>query len=128
QVIEQRVAKPLGMTVQAAAEGIVALANAQMGQALQLVSVQRGHDPRDFTLVAFGGAGPVHAAELGLDLGCRRVVIPPEAGVQSAWGLLVADARRDVSQALLSRADALDLPCLQRRDYALVDRGGGALG
>jgi N-methylhydantoinase A len=121
--IERAVAQPLGLSLEAAAEGVVALADAQMVEALRLVSVRRGHDPRDFVLVAFGGAGPGHAAELARELGCPRVVIPTEAGVQSAWGLLVADARRDFSQAVLGRADALDLPALRRLYEGLVNRG-----
>ena len=109
RAIAETVAGPLGMPLQAAAEGIVALGNAQMVRALELVSVERGFDPREFVMVAFGGAGPAHAAELAAELGCRRVIIPPEAGVQSALGLLVADARRDFSHAVLSRADEVDL-------------------
>jgi N-methylhydantoinase A len=121
--LEEKVARPLGLSVQAAAEGIIALANAQMVQALRLVSLQRGHDPRDFALVAFGGAGPAHAAELARELSCPRVVIPAEAGVQSAWGLLAADARRDISQAIFGPVDRLDLESLRQSYRQLVDRG-----
>jgi N-methylhydantoinase A len=103
------------------------LANEQMVRALELVSIQRGCDPRKLTLVAFGGAGPLHAAELARELGCPRVVIPPEAGVQSAWGLLASDCRRDYSQAFLSRVDALDLPLAKRLFESLVQRGTGEL-
>ena len=123
QAVRRGVAEPLGLPVERAAEGIVALANAQMVRALQLVSVERGHDPRDFTMVAFGGAGPMHAAELALELGCRRVVVPPEAGVQSAWGLLVADARRDSSVAVLSRDGELDLHALRAWYDEIVGSG-----
>jgi N-methylhydantoinase A len=123
QALERAVAAPLGLSVEAAAEGVVALANAQMVQALQLVSVRRGHDPREHVLVAFGGAGPGHAAALAQELGCPKVVIPTEAGVQSAWGLLVADARRDFSRTILTRAEALDLHTLRQCYQALVDRG-----
>ncbi len=123
EAIQKKVAEPLGLSVQAAAEGIIRLANAQMARALKLVSVERGHDPRRLALVAFGGAGPMHAAELAAELGCARVIIPPEAGVQSAWGLLVSDCRRDASQTILCRADALDLPRLRRRFAALAATG-----
>ena len=121
--IEQNVAAPLNMTVQQAAEGIVTLANAQMVQALQLVSVQRGLDPRQFAMVAFGGAGPMHAAELAIELGCPRVIVPPEAGVQSAWGLLVADARRDFSEAIGNHHDKPDIASLKTQYLAMVQQG-----
>ena len=127
KAIATTVAEPLGMSLQAAAEGIVALGNAQMVGALELVSVERGFDPRDFSMVAFGGAGPTHAAERARELGCRRVVIPPEAGVQSALGLLVADARRDLSVALLRRADDLDLAEIRERYEELTERGRAEL-
>jgi N-methylhydantoinase A len=107
EAIQQRVARPLGVSVQRAAEGIVAVANAEMVGALELISVRRGLDPAEFTMVSFGGAGPMHAAELAAELRCPRVIIPPEAGVQSAWGLLVADARRDFSRAISGGNGAL---------------------
>jgi len=74
-------ATPLGLDREATARGILRIANANMANALKLVSLNRGHDPRDFTLVAFGGGGALHAAELAQDLGCRRIVIPAEAAV-----------------------------------------------
>jgi N-methylhydantoinase A len=123
QAVEQSIAAPLELGVEQAAHGIVALANAQMVRTLQFVSIERGYDPRDFTMIAFGGAGPMHAAELAIELGCRRVIVPPEAGVQSAWGLLVADARRDFSAAVLTRDGVVDLPALHRRYDELVGRG-----
>jgi len=127
KAIEEKVAKPLGMTASNAAEGILSLANAQMVRALQLVSIERGYDPRELTLVAFGGAGPMHAAQLAAELGCPRVVIPPEAGVQSAWGLLVSDCRRDCSQAFLCRSDRADLPAMKRLFASLAQRGADEL-
>ena len=123
RAIEEKIAKPLGLKTTRAAEGILALANAQMVRALQLVSVERGYDPRELTLIAFGGAGPMHAALLAAELGCPRVVIPPEAGVQSAWGLLVADCQRDYSQSFLCRADAVKMPELKKLFDSLAARG-----
>lgn len=123
RAIVASVAKPLGMSLQEAAEGIVALGNAQMVRALELVSVERGFDPREFIMVAFGGAGPAHATELAAELGCPRVIIPPEAGVQSALGLLVADARRDFSQAVLSRSDEINLPSMRILYEKLEEQG-----
>jgi N-methylhydantoinase A len=83
------------LSVIEAASGIVDIANATMVQAMRLVSVQRGYDPRDFVLVAFGGAGPVHATGLADDLGIPTVVVPPAPGVASALGMLASNVRRD---------------------------------
>lgn len=88
--IEEKIARPLAMSVTEAAMGIHRIANAEMLRALREVSVQRGRDPRGFTLVAFGGSGPVHAAGLAEELGIRRVMVPPMPGVFSAVGLLAA--------------------------------------
>ncbi len=83
------------------ARGIIAVANANMERALRVISVERGHDPRDFTLIAFGGAGGLHAADLARSLGIARIIIPPNPGTFSALGILQSDAVRDVSQSVL---------------------------
>jgi N-methylhydantoinase A len=88
-------ADALGATVTEAAAGVVRIANNNMINALKLVSVNRGHDPRDFTLVAFGGGGGMHAVSLAAELGIPRVVVPRAADVFSAWGMLLTDLRRD---------------------------------
>ena len=93
--IEQKIARPLDMEVQAAAYGITQVANATMMRALRAVSTERGRDPRAFTLVAFGGAGPMHAAALADSLSMTRVQIPLYPGLFSALGLLLADYRHD---------------------------------
>ncbi|MCB2130251.1 MAG: hydantoinase/oxoprolinase family protein [Rhodobacteraceae bacterium] len=85
----------LGKGCEETAEAIVELAEANMINALKLVTIQRGHDPRDFTLVVTGGAGPLFAANLGRELNAKRVVIPPHAGIFSAWGMLAAKPRID---------------------------------
>jgi N-methylhydantoinase A len=85
----------LGTTVPEAAAGVVRIANNNMVNALKLVSLNRGHDPRDFTLVAFGGGGGLHAVPLAAELGIRKVVVPRAADVFSAWGMLLTDLRRD---------------------------------
>lgn len=89
------VAARLNLSTQEAARGIVRIANNNMVNALKLVSLNRGHDPRDFTLVAFGGGGAMHAVALGQELQVRKVVIPAAAAVFSAWGMLMSDLRRD---------------------------------
>jgi N-methylhydantoinase A len=104
EAIEIRVARPLGSDVIAAAAGIVDVVNASMAAALRIVSVERGHDPRGFTLIAFGGAGPVHAARLAEELEMPRVVIPPIPGGFSALGLVASDLRRDYARTSTRRS------------------------
>jgi N-methylhydantoinase A len=89
------VAGQLGVDRSEAARGVLRIANNNMVNALKLISVNRGHDPRDFTLVAFGGGGGMHAVALAAELGIRKVVIPRAADVFSAWGMLMSDLRRD---------------------------------
>ena len=96
-----------GLSPEEAALGVLRVANATMERALRRVSVERGHDPRDYTLVPFGGAGPLHAAALAEALGMRRVLVPPTPGVLSALGLLMADVVYDAARAVLTRADTL---------------------
>src|SRR5205814_1796113 len=93
-------ARRLGRSVEATAAGIVRVANAAMERALRVVTVERGHDPRLFTLVAFGGAGALHAAELAAALGIRRVYVPRQPGLLSAWGVLAAEVVRDYGRTL----------------------------
>jgi N-methylhydantoinase A len=87
------------------AQGVVDVVNNNMEQAIRLISVERGHDPRDFTLFCFGGAGGLHAASLARGLGMRRVVVPPFPGALSALGFLLADARKDYSRTVLADVD-----------------------
>src|SRR5438309_3795431 len=93
-------ARRLGRSVEATADGIVRVANAAMERALRVITVERGHDPRLFTLVAFGGAGALHAAELAAALGIRRVYVPRQPGLLSAWGVLAAEGVRDYGRTL----------------------------
>ena len=79
------------------ARGIIAVSNATMEKTQRVISVERGHDPRDFSLVAFGGAGGLHAADLARSLGLKKVIVPPNPGVFSALGILISDVVRDVS-------------------------------
>lgn len=95
EAIETHCAQPLGLSVTEAASGIVDIAIITMVQAMRLVSVQRGYDPRDFCLVGFGGAGPIHANQLAIELGIPTVIIPPSPGVASALGMLVSNLRHD---------------------------------
>jgi N-methylhydantoinase A len=98
--IRTRVAEPLGLSLHEAARGILAIADSNMVGAIRVVSVERGHDPRDFTLVAFGGAGPLHGCALAELLGITRVLIPPAPGVLCAEGLLAASLKAEFSRTL----------------------------
>ena len=109
RVIEEKCADPLGMGVDEVALGIVEIANNAMVGALRRVSIQRGYDPRDFLLVAFGGAGPVHANRLAAELEMPKVLVPTSPGTTSAMGLLVTDIKHDYSIALIQRADQIDI-------------------
>ena len=96
------IAREAGIARVAAAEGIVRVANANMERAIRLVSVERGHDPRDFALVAFGGCGGLHACEIAHELGIRTVLVPEHAGALSALGMLLADQVRDYAAGVLN--------------------------
>ena len=99
--IEKRVSGPLGLSIEEAAEGIVQVVNASMVKGIRVVSVSKGYDPREFCLVAFGGAGPVHASELAAEMDIPSVLVPVAPGVTSALGLLMADLRHDFAQTVL---------------------------
>lgn len=93
--LEQKIARPLGLSVEEAAQGMIRLASITVARNIRLALTRRGYDPRDFTLVTFGGAGPLHAAELARELGISHVLIPRHPGTFAALGMLYADVRRD---------------------------------
>ena len=113
QVIDKTIARPLGIGVTAAALGIYRIANAHMADGIRLVSVNRGHDPRDFTLVPLGGAGGLHAAALARELDIRRLLVPRYPGVLAAAGLLAAPISHEVSGAFHAAITATDLAAVQ---------------
>lgn len=99
------IARQLRINRIAAAQGIIRVANANMERAIRLVSVERGHDPRDFALVAFGGCGGLHACDIAHELGIRTVLVPEYAGALSALGMLLASHVRDYASGVLNRSD-----------------------
>jgi N-methylhydantoinase A len=109
------VAGPLGLDRTATAAGIVRVVNGQMVRALRIVSLERGYDPREMAMIAFGGAGPMHAAALADELGIREVVIPPNPGVFSAVGLLAADLRCDRVESVMRPVERVDAQWLETR-------------
>jgi N-methylhydantoinase A len=117
----------IGHDAAAMAQGVIAVANAHISRALRRVSIERGYDPRGFTLVAFGGAGPLHACEVAAELDIPLVLIPPHPGVMCALGLLLADLRVDISQPVLELATPDTIARLRGQQVALVQQGRVAL-
>ncbi len=109
RVVDEGVAKPLGLTIEQAAEGIVRIVDENMLGALRVVSVARGMDPRELTLVPFGGAGPVHGSQLARLAGISTVLVPAAPGVLSAMGFLLADVRQVFSKTMVGTIGELDI-------------------
>jgi N-methylhydantoinase A len=103
-----RVASELGASLEEAAEGVLAVADTAMERALRVISVERGYDPVGFAVVAFGGAGGLHVAELTRRLGARLAIVPPDPGLLSAYGMLASPVTREASRTVLLRGDAPD--------------------
>jgi len=103
------VARPLAVSLLRAADGIVRVVNVKMAQAIRAISTERGFDLRDFTLIPFGGAGPLHACQIALDLGIPRVLVPTAPGATSALGLLMSDVKHDFVRSRVSDIADLDL-------------------
>jgi N-methylhydantoinase A len=107
--IEKHIATPLGMSVQAAAYAIISVANGNMADAVRRISIRRGYDPREFTLVVFGGAGPLHGVELARELDIPQIIVPPNPGITSALGCLLVDLQHDLSTSFFVAFDALNM-------------------
>jgi N-methylhydantoinase A len=129
--IRRKLAEPLGIDARAAAAAVVDVVNHAMAEALKIVSVQRGHDPRQFTLAAFGGAGPLHAAALADELGISEIVCPPIPGAFSALGLIGTDLKRDYVRTVYATTanaepDAIEIAfaALEKEGAAMLDRAG----
>jgi len=106
----QEIADHFGMSIEEAAMGVIRLADANMINALKLVSVRRGYDPREFTLVAFGGGGSMHAAALGRELRVKQILVPTAPAVFSAWGMLMADLSNDYNRTRVDGTDHIEPP------------------
>ena len=116
-------ARQVGMDPLRLAEGVVTVANATMEKAIRVISVERGHDPREFCLVSFGGAGGLHACALAQSLSMPRVLIPPHAGLLSAYGMLVADVVKDYAKTLLRSTVSTSFEELQAVVSLLKEQG-----
>ena len=117
--INAHVAEPLGLDPDKAASDVLQVANANMADAVRLISIRRGYDPRDFALVVFGGAGGLHGAELARELSIPVVLIPPHPGITSAQGCLLVDIRHDLTTMFQAEASAADLGELESEFAAL---------
>lgn len=106
--MEDQIARPLGLSVEAAAEAVLRIANTHMAGAIRMVSISMGADPRDFALFAFGGAGPLHAVSLAAELAVPKVLIPARPGITNALGCVVADLRHDFVRTLNQPLDRVD--------------------
>ncbi len=119
--IDAHLGRQLGVAPSAAALGVHRVVNATMARAIRSVTSERGRDPREYTMVAFGGAGPIHAAALAADIGIGRVYVPLYPGLFSSLGLLFADLRYDGVRSVMARLDELDPAVLRRHCRMLVD-------
>ncbi len=117
------VADQLGLDDVVFAEGVLAIINARMADAMRTITVEQGIDPREHSLVAFGGAGPMHAVALAEELGIREVVVPWAPGTFSAWGMLQADVRHDFTQTCYQPVDATDAEDIERVFAELEEQG-----
>src|SRR5574341_361695 len=122
RALEVRIAKPLKLNLLEAADGVIKIINVKMEEAIKAVSSARGYDIRDFTLVAFGGGGPMHAGRMALDLGIPSVLVPLTPGVHSALGLLMSDVKHDYVRSKLVGLDDLDLAEINHLFHQLVER------
>jgi N-methylhydantoinase A len=125
--IDEKLAKPLGVNARTAAAAVIDVVNHAMAEALKIVSVQRGYDPREFVLCAFGGAGPLHAAALAEELAMSEVLCPPIPGAFSALGLVGTDLKRDYVRTFFATTDTADPSALGAAMAELEALGTGML-
>ena len=125
--LRERLAHPLGVNLERAASGMLQVATSAMANAVRHVTLERGLDPRDFTLVAYGGGGPLHASSVAKELSIRTIIIPQAPGHFSAVGMLMADFRRDYVQTLFARMDDLEMAELEDEFKKLEAEGRKAL-
>ncbi|MGE0768465.1 MAG: hydantoinase/oxoprolinase family protein [Hyphomicrobiaceae bacterium] len=126
RAVAEKLAKPLGVDVRTAAAAVIDIVNHAMAEALKIVSVERGHDARDFSLVAFGGAGPMHAAALADELQIAEIVCPPIPGAFSALGLVGTDLKRDYVRTFYATTSTAD-PAALEQSFVALEQGGAAM-
>lgn len=119
---QEKIGRRLQSDTEQVAMGIVKIANSNMLNALKLVSVRKGYDPRDFTMVAIGGGGPMHSQDLAKELGVKKVIIPATSPVFASWGMLMSDLRHDYSQTLLMESGDADFDRLNKEYQKIIDQ------
>lgn len=127
QAVRTTVADHFGLSITEAAQAIIRIANSNMAEAVRTISIGRGHDPRDFALVAFGGAGPLHGVAVAQELDIPTVIVPANPGVTSALGCLLVDLRHDLSSMILRTVDRLEVDELRAAFAELEQEGAGRL-
>ena len=125
---DDKIAGPLSIDTDAAAGAVIRVANDRMAGAIRIVSISKGHDPRDFTLFAFGGAGPLHAVALARELGIPRVLVPTRPGITNALGCVVADVRHDFVRTVNRPLDLVDMGEVKEIMSAQVKEGRDLIG
>jgi N-methylhydantoinase A len=115
KAIQEKISLKTGLSVEEAALGIVKMVNAEMSKILRIVSVERGHDPREFALFAFGGAGPIHACPLAEELNIEKIVVPQNPGLFSALGLLAADFTHQTQQPVMKRIQDISATSIEEK-------------
>lgn len=123
KAIQDEICSKSTLNIENAAAGIISVVNSNMIRAIRVVSVERGYDPREFTLMAFGGAGPLHACEVSRELGIKQVLLPPSPGTLCSLGLLMADTRFDLSRSNLMIADVNNLSVINNIFEELITEG-----
>ncbi len=121
-------AEQIGATARDTALGIIRVVNANMERAIRTISLERGYDPRRFTLAPFGGAGPMHSCELAAELGIPRVLLPPHPGILSALGVAIADVVKDYSRTVMLRGDDMDRARLEEEFHGMESQARAELG
>jgi N-methylhydantoinase A len=127
KAIDIHVATPLGLDVMTAAEAIIRVANSKMAGAIRLVSIERGHDPKQFSAMPFGGGGALHTGALMKEVGLQNALVPRYPGINSALGCTIADMRHDFVQTVNGMLDTLDMADLDARMVELAQKGLGLL-
>ncbi len=127
QAIETKICDKSDLNLKRAANGIITVVNSNMVRAIRSVSVEKGYDVREFSLMAFGGAGPLHACEVAKELGMREVLIPPHPGTLCSLGLLLADTKFDLSRTKVMNGEAANLDEINRQFQTMVEQGSALL-
>lgn len=128
EIFRRELGTPLGLDAHEVAGAVIRVANARMAGAIRMVSISLGHDPRDFTLFAFGGAGPLHATALARELGVPRVLVPARPGITNALGCAVADLRQDFVTTINQPLDRVDINFIRRVIVDQISRGRAIIG